>query len=78
MGVEERMAQIIIEQIRVPEDQVTRQARFVEDLGATSHDMTELVSQFEKEFGIEIPGGEAEKITTVGEAIEYIEAQHKL
>lgn len=77
MGVEERIAQIIVEQIGVDEDQITRQARFIEDLGAHSQDIAELLSRFEEEFEIAIPEEEAEEITTVGQAIEYIEAHEQ-
>jgi acyl carrier protein len=73
MGIEERVARMIAERMGVHEDQITRQARFVEDLGANSQNIVDLVSQFEKEFAIEIPDEQIEKITTVGEAIKYIE-----
>lgn len=77
MGVEEHVARIIVERIGVHEDQITRQARFVEDLGVNPQGIAELVSQFEEEFGIEIPDEETEKIATVGQVIECIEAYEK-
>jgi acyl carrier protein len=75
MGVEERIKQIIVEQLHPDEDQIIRQARFIEDLGADSQDIVELASRFEQEFKIRVPVEEAQKIATVGEAIEYIEAR---
>ena len=72
MTVEDRVKKIIIEQLGVEEDDVTPEASFVEDLGADSLDTVELVMAFEEEFDIEIPDEEAEKILTVGRAIEYI------
>jgi acyl carrier protein len=74
MGIEERIAQIVKEQLRTDEDQITRQARFVDDLGANSQDMVKFISQFEEEFAIQIPDEDAEKLQTVGDAIAYIEA----
>jgi acyl carrier protein len=74
MGVEERMRNIIVRQLHPHEDQLTRQARFIEDLGADLQDIIELVTQIEQEFNIKIPYEEAKKITTVGEAIEFVEA----
>ena len=67
----------LIEQLGVDEDEVTPDASFVDDLGADSLDTVELVMAFEEEFGIEIPDEDAEKITRVKEAIEYIEAHAK-
>ncbi len=64
---------IIAEQLGVKPEEVTDQAKFVEDLGADSLDTVELVMALEEEFGIEIPDEDAEKMTTVGEAIKYIE-----
>ena len=72
MTVEDRVKKIIIEQLGVEEDDVTPEASFVEDLGADSLDTVELVMAFEEEFDIEIPDEEAEKILTVGRAIDYI------
>jgi acyl carrier protein len=68
--VEERVKAIIVEQLGVEENDVARQ--FIEDLGADSLDTVELVMAFEEEFDIEIPDEDAEKITTVGDAIQYI------
>ena len=76
-SVEERVKQIIVEQLGVDEAEVTPTASFVDDLGADSLDTVELVMAFEEEFGIEIPDEDAEKITRVKEAIEYIEGHAK-
>ena len=70
--VEERVKEIIVEQLGVEENDVTPAAKFIEDLGADSLDTVELVMAFEEEFDIEIPDEDAEKITTVGDAIAYI------
>jgi acyl carrier protein len=75
MSVEERVKKIVIDQLGVEENQVTKEAKFIEDLGADSLDTVELVMALEEEFKLEIPDDEAEKITTVGQAIEYIEKQ---
>ena len=71
-AVEEKVKEIIIEQLGVEEDDVTPNAKFIEDLGADSLDNVELVMAFEEEFDLEIPDEDAEKITTVGDAIQYI------
>ena len=76
-SVDERVKQIIVEQLGVDEAEVTPKASFVDDLGADSLDTVELVMAFEEEFGIEIPDEDAEKITRVKEAIEYIEGHAK-
>jgi acyl carrier protein len=78
MSIEERIKKIVVEQLGVDEAQVTRDASFVDDLGADSLDTVELVMALEEEFTsddfkFEIPDEEAEKISTVGEAIEYVE-----
>jgi acyl carrier protein len=70
--VEERVKEIICEQLGVEEDEVNPNAKFIEDLGADSLDTVELVMAFEEEFEIEIPDEDAEKIATVGDAITYI------
>ena len=72
MSVEERVIEIVSEQMGVAKDQVTRETSFVNDLGADSLDTVELVMALEEEFEIEIPDEDAEKITTVQQAIEYI------
>jgi acyl carrier protein len=71
--VEERVKKIVSEQLGVKEDEVTTESLFVDDLGADSLDTVELIMEFEKEFNIQIPDDQAEKITTVGHAIAYIE-----
>jgi acyl carrier protein len=71
--IEERVKKVIEEQLSVNQDQITKGASFIDDLGADSLDTVELVMALEEEFGIEIPDEEAEKITKVGEAIDYIE-----
>ncbi|MFM7130062.1 MAG: acyl carrier protein [bacterium] len=70
--IEERVKEIVSEQMNVAKDQVTREAAFTTDLGADSLDQVELVMELEEEFGITIPDEAAEKITTVGQAIDYI------
>ncbi|MBM4123945.1 MAG: acyl carrier protein [Nitrospira sp.] len=72
MAVEDRIKKIIAEQLGVEEDEVVPEASFVDDLGADSLDTVELVMAFEEEFDIEIPDEDAEKILTVGRALEYI------
>jgi acyl carrier protein len=71
-SVEERVKEIICEQLGVEESEVTPAAKFIEELGADSLDTVELVMAFEEEFDLEIPDEDAEKITTVGDAIQYI------
>ena len=73
-SIEARVKDIIVDQLGVNADQVTTEAKFVEDLGADSLDTVELVMAFEEEFDIEVPDEEAEKITTVQQAINYINA----
>lgn len=73
MAVVDKVKDIVSEELSVDASIVTPQARFVEDLGADSLDVVELVMRFEEEFEIEIPDDDAEKITTVGEAVDYIE-----
>ena len=70
--VDERVKKIIAEQLGVEEEEVTLEAHFVEDLGADSLDTVELVMALEEEFEIEIPDEDAEKILTVGNALDYI------
>jgi len=71
---DERVKKIIVEQLGVEADEVTPEAKFIEDLGADSLDIVELVMALEEEFGIEIPDEDAEKIVTVKDATEYIKA----
>lgn len=73
MAVDEKVKAIIAEQLGVKQEEVTPTSSFVDDLGADSLDTVELVMALEEEFGIEIPDEDAEKITTVGEAIKYIQ-----
>src|ERR1051325_3403710 len=72
-AVEQKVKQIIVEQLGVDESQVDTNASFVDDLGADSLDIVELVMAFEEAFELEIPDEDAEKITTVKDAVEYIE-----
>jgi acyl carrier protein len=72
--VEERVRQIVVEQLGVKEEEVSGDSSFVDDLGADSLDTVELVMALEEEFSCEIPDEEAEKITTVQEAIDYVTA----
>jgi acyl carrier protein len=72
MSVHEKVKSIIVEQLGVEADEVTMEASFTDDLGADSLDIVELVMAFEEEFGIEIPDEDAEKITTVKDAADYI------
>lgn len=76
-AVEERVKRIVVEQLGVKEDEVTNDASFVDDLGADSLDTVELVMALEEEFGTEIKDEDAEKITTIQEAIDYIKAQQE-
>ena len=75
--IETRVKDIIINELGVEAEKVTPEASFVEDLGADSLDTVELVMAFEEEFGIEIPDEDAEKMQTVGDAIEYIKQQQQ-
>ena len=74
---EERVKQIIVDQLGVAPEQVTAEASFIDDLGADSLDTVELVMALEEEFECEIPDEEAEKITTVQQAVDYIKAHVK-
>lgn len=74
--VQEKIKQIIVDELGVDEAEVTENARFIEDLGADSLDLVELVMRFEEEFDIEIPDEDAEKIQSVRDAYAYVE-QHK-
>src|SRR5690606_19456663 len=75
--IEERVKKIVVEQLGVKEDEVTPNASFVDDLGADSLDTVELVMALEEEFECEIPDEEAEKITTVQQAVDYVQAHVK-
>ena len=75
--VDERVKEIICDNLGVRPDEVVPEAKFIEDLNADSLDTVELVMAFEEEFGIEIPDEDAEKITRVKEAVEYIESHAK-
>ena len=68
-----KIKEVIVDKLGVEEEKITREAHFVDDLGADSLDTVELIMQLEEEFGIEIPDEDAENITTVGAAIDYIE-----
>lgn len=72
-GIPEKVKSVISEQLGVKPEEVTDGAKFVDDLGADSLDTVELVMALEEEYGVEIPDEDAEKLTTVGEAIKYIE-----
>ena len=73
--VAEKVKKIVVDQLAVSEDQVTEDARFIEDLNADSLDIVELIMALEEEFSAEIPDEEAEKLKTVGDAIKYIESK---
>lgn len=77
MSTFERVKKVVVEQLDVAEDEVTPQASFVDDLGADSLDVVELVMGLEEEFDVEIPDEDAEKITTVQEAVTYIDDKAK-
>lgn len=72
-SIQEKVMKIVVEQLGVEEEQVTPSASFVEELGADSLDIVEMVMAFETEFNLEIPDEDAEKITNVQEAVEYLE-----
>ena len=75
MAVEEKVKDIIAEQLGVKKEEIKPESSFVDDLGADSLDTVEVVMALEEEFSIEIPDEDAEKITTVGEAVKYIDAK---
>ena len=75
--IEERVKKIIAEQLGVNENEITNESSFVDDLGADSLDTVELVMALEEEFGTEIPDDDAEKITTVQQAVEYVQTHTK-
>jgi acyl carrier protein len=76
-SIEEKVKEIIVEQLGVNPEQVTPNASFIEDLGADSLDTVELVMAFEEEFSVEVPDEDAEKLQTVGDVIRYIEERAK-
>jgi acyl carrier protein len=77
-AVDEKVKQIVVEQLGVEESEVTPKASFVDDLGADSLDQVELVMAFEEAFDVEIPDEDAEKIRTVQDAIDYIDKHAKV
>ncbi len=77
MSVAEKVKKMIVEQLDVNESEVVPEAKFIDDLGADSLDIVELVMALEDEYGIEIPDEDAEKIETVGDAVRYIEEHQK-
>ena len=72
-SIDLKVKDIIVEQLSVNAEQVTPEAKFIEDLGADSLDIVELVMAFEEEFGVEVPDSDAEKLLTVGDVLKYIE-----
>jgi len=74
ISIEDQIRKIVVGQLGVKPDQITPEAKFIEDLGADSLDTVELVMALEETFGSEIPDEDAEKLTTVGDVIQYIEA----
>ncbi|HOX04150.1 MAG TPA: acyl carrier protein [Candidatus Paceibacterota bacterium] len=76
-SIEQRVKDIIVDQLGVNADQVTHEAKFIEDLGADSLDTVELIMALEEEFGIEVPDEEAEKLQSVGDVIKHIEENQK-
>ncbi|ACD67270.1 MAG TPA: acyl carrier protein [Sulfurihydrogenibium sp.] len=75
MSVEQRVKEIIADQLGVEMEKITPEARFVDDLGADSLDVVELIMAFEEEFGVEIPDEDAEKIATVKDVLDYIKSK---
>lgn len=74
MSTFDKVKEVVIDKLGVEEDKIISSASFVDDLGADSLDTVELIMQFEEEFGIEIPDEDAEKITTVQAAVDYIDS----
>lgn len=72
-SIEQKVKDIVVEQLNVQPDQVKPEAKFIDDLGADSLDTVELVMAFEEEFGIEVPDEEAEKLQSVGDVIAYVQ-----
>lgn len=77
MSLNEKVTNIIVDKLSVEESRVVPEASFLDDLGADSLDTVELIMEFEEEFDLEIPDEDAEKITTVGAALEYINSHKK-
>jgi acyl carrier protein len=77
MALEERVAEIVVDQLGVSREEVTSKASFIDDLGADSLDIVELVMAMEEEFDVEIPDDDAEKIQTIGDAISYLKGKIK-
>ena len=77
MSTFEKISEIITEKLGVESEKITEEAKFVDDLGADSLDTVELIMQLEEEFDLEIPDEEAEKLTTVGSVIQYIDSHAK-
>ena len=75
MDIKQKVTAIIVDELGVEEDEVTTEASFIEDLGADSLDTVELIMKFEEEFEIDIPDEEAETLTTVGKAIDYLNSK---
>ena len=75
MSTFDKVKDIIIDKLGAEDDQITEKASFMDDLGADSLDTVELIMELEEEFGLEIPDEEAEKLTTVGDAVKYIESK---
>ncbi|MBQ7668404.1 MAG: acyl carrier protein [Clostridia bacterium] len=73
----EKVKEIIVERLGVEEDEITMESSFIDDLGADSLDIVELIMALEEEFDMEIPDEEAEKITSVGDVVEYIKAHQQ-
>jgi acyl carrier protein len=73
-SISEKVKEIVVQQLGVSPDQVTEDAKFIEDLGADSLDQVELVMALEEEFGADIPDEDAEKLTTVGDAVKFVES----
>ena len=76
-SIEEKVKEIIVEQLSVNPEQVTPEAKFIEDLGADSLDVVELVMAFEEQFSVEVPDEDAEKLTSVSDVIKYIEEKQE-
>jgi len=74
-NIAERVNKIIVDKLGVDESEITKEASFTNDLGADSLDTVELIMEFEKEFDISIPDEQAENITTVGQAVDYLQSQ---